>query len=87
MAGKDNDPVKAKDEWSTTLGYVDNGKDLNKRLSVHIVPNQWNVDGWANGFMVGQMTFKEKPVVTNKELNNGSQIFPFIIWFDENYEK
>ena len=85
--GKGGELIKAKDEWSTTLGYVDNGSDLNKRLSVNVVPNQWNVDGWANGFMVGQMTFLENKRPTNDQLNTGKEIFPFIIWFDENYEK
>lgn len=77
--------ITPKGNWDKTLGYVDNGTDLNKRHSVNIIGGQWNDQGWANGFMVGQMTFTAKQTVT--DLNNGNQIFPFIIWFDEYYEK
>ena len=84
---KEDDPLTPKTDWKLTLAYVDNGTDLSKRHSVKVEPNQWNDDGWANGFMVGQITFISKANPTNKELNNGSQIFPIILWFDENYEE
>ena len=84
---KEDDPLTPKTDWKLTLAYVDNGTDLSKRHSVKVEPNQWNDDGWANGFMVGQITFISKANPTNKELNNGSQIFPIILWLDENYEE
>lgn len=82
-----SDPLTPKTDWTLTLAYVDNSTDLSKRHSVKVEPNQWNDDGWANGFMVGQMTFIQKVNPTNNELNGGNQIFPFILWFDEYYEE
>ena len=80
-----NSTILPKTDWNETLAYVDNGTDLTKRHSVTVVANQWNDDGWANGFFVGQMTFTTKQ--DHASLIGGEQIFPFIIWLDENYEK
>ncbi len=75
----------AKTDWSKTLGYVDNSNDKNKRHTVNILANQWNDDGWANGFLVGAMTYTETGDIS--KLNGGTEIAPFIVWFDENYEE
>lgn len=74
-----------KTDWLTTLGYVDNSNDKNKRHIVNILANQWNDDGWANGFLVGAMTYTETGDIS--KLNSGTEVAPFIVWFDENYEE
>ena len=66
---------------SLTAGYV----DATDNLKVLIQPGKWRGDDnvYANGVMVGQMTF-----VTNGNasgINNGLGIFPLYIWFDENF--
>lgn len=65
---------------SSALCYVD---PTTKALVVN--PNKWvDANGVAaNGAMLGQMTF-----VTNGNqsgINNGSQIFPLWVWFDEKF--
>ena len=74
-----------KTDWSKTLGYVNNSNYKNKRHTVNILANQWNDDGWANGFLVGAMTYTETGDIS--KLNGGTEIAPFIVWFDENYEE
>lgn len=76
---------QAKPNWSTNLGYVDNSDDRNKRYSVNIMANKWNDDGWANGFLFGNMTYTTDGVLT--KLDKGTEIMPIVIWFDENYEE
>ncbi|WP_418210896.1 surface glycan-binding family protein [Bacteroides zhangwenhongii] len=80
-----NQTIIPKTDWTKTLAYVDNGADLSKRHSVAVLANQWNDDGWANGFFHGQMTCTTEQ--DKDKLNDGEQIFPFVIWLDENYEK
>lgn len=65
---------------SVPLGYVDPSN-----LSVKINPNKWQNDyGYANGVMIGQMTF-----VTDGNSGNlvgsNNQIFPIAIWFDTKF--
>lgn len=74
-----------KTDWLTTLGYVDNSDDKNKRHIVNILANQWNDDGWANGFLVGAMTYTETGDIS--KLNGGTEVVPLIVWLDENYEE
>ncbi len=63
------------------LCYVDN-TDGNK---VRVNQNKWqDNNGFANGVFLGQMTY----LYTGNSvtvLNNGSQVFPLWIWFDEKF--
>lgn len=65
-----------------TLGYVDH----TDKFKVRINPNKWRGEDnvYANGVMIGQMTF-----VTNSDngtnVSNGAGTFPLFIWFDEKY--
>lgn len=63
------------------LGYV----DATNNCAVKINPNKWqNEYGYANGVMIGQMTF-----VTNGNpggVSSGSQMFPLAIWFDTKFQ-
>ncbi len=74
----------AKTDFSTTLAYVDNTTGGSNKFSVVVSPNQWNDDGWANGCFIAQMTFINNGN-TAKQLNDGAQVFPFIIWFDTKF--
>lgn len=59
------------------LAYVDAAD-----YTVVVNPNKWVADGeYANGFMIGQITFSSK----ESNVNNGGQIFPVILWFDPNF--
>lgn len=64
---------------SIPAGYVNNTD-----LSVVINPDKWKNDsGYANGVMIGQMTY-----VTNGNtsgIGNGEKIFPIAIWFDTKF--
>lgn len=79
-----NGSNQPKTDWKSTLGYVDNGSDTSKRYSVNVIPNQWDDAGWANGFLVGAMTYTTDGIPAN--VNSGTEINAFIIWFDENYQ-
>lgn len=63
------------------LGYV----DATNNCAVKINPNKWqNEYGYANGVMIGQMTF-----VTDGNsggVSSGSQMFPLAIWFDTKFQ-
>lgn len=65
---------------SVALGYVDETASQ----AVKINANKWQNDyGFANGVMIGQMTF-----VTDGNSNNvgsGTGIFPIAIWFDTRF--
>lgn len=67
------------------LGYVIN-EQIENHHEVKINKNKWyDTTGWANGFFVGEMTFRidgEK-----SKLNDGGKTNPIIIWLDENYEE
>lgn len=68
---------------ATPLGYVDATKDL----AITINPNKWQNDyGYANGVMVGQMTFVTdgNPEMLSHS-SNTNQIFPIAIWFDTKF--
>ena len=68
---------------ATPLGYVDATKDL----AITINPNKWqNEYGYANGVMVGQMTFVTdgNPEMLSHS-SNTNQIFPIAIWFDTKF--
>ena len=63
------------------LGYV----DATNNCAVKINPNKWlNEYGYANGVMIGQMTF-----VTDGNsggVSSGSSMFPLAIWFDTKFQ-
>lgn len=62
-------------------GYV----DATDGMSVLIHPNKWRGDdnAFANGVLIGQMTFVTDGNATN--INNGVGNFPLYIWFDEKF--
>lgn len=65
---------------ATTLGYVD---PADKAIVIN--PGKWVGEDkiYANGVLSGQITF-----VTNGSeggINNGTQIFPILVWFDEKF--
>ncbi|NGM62856.1 DUF4958 domain-containing protein [Sphingobacterium sp. SGG-5] len=62
---------------SLPLAYVDPNT-----YSVVVNPNRWIADGEpANGTMIGQITFSSDLTT----INNGSQIFPIVLWFDTKF--
>ena len=69
------------------LGYV----DPNKGCAVTINPNKWygdtELDGgdYANGLMVGQMTYVTNGDTTPNSINNGNKTFSLVVWFDEKF--
>lgn len=76
------DPVSYfsnKSDLSKALLYVDNANGY----SVVVNPNKWYNDGWADGVFSGQMTFS----MDESTINNGTQIFPMVVWFDKDYTK
>lgn len=77
------DPVSYysnKTSLSMAMCYVD---PVTKALVVN--PNKWmDPNGvMANGMFIGQMTFVQNG--TESGINNGSQIFPLWVWFDEKF--
>ena len=76
------------DRLSVALAYV-----VPNDLTIHISPNIWkNSKGeYANGIMVGEMTFLTNVTVdtteTGESLKNGKKIAPIIIWFDKKFIK
>lgn len=76
------------DRLSVALAYV-----VPNDLTIHISPNIWkNSKGeYANGIMVGEMTFLTNVTVDTKEtgdlLKDGKKIAPIIIWFDKKFIK
>lgn len=75
------------------LSYFENMTDLNKPLGyldqtefkMHINPNLWRTrDGYANGAMIGQITFD----ITGKDpqdATSGARVSPIFIWFDTKF--
>lgn len=65
---------------STTLAYVDPSDK-----SIVVNPGKWIGEDkvYANGVMCGQITFVTNGVESG--INNGSQIFPILLWFDEKF--
>lgn len=65
---------------SKALGYIDQTD-----FKVHINPNLWrNKDGYANGAMIGQITYD----VTGKDpqaATSGARVSPIFIWFDTKF--
>lgn len=79
----DNTP-KSAEHLSASPCYVD-GTDGSDKFSVVINPWLWICDGGlADGVFYGQMTFATE---IGKPLNDGSQIFPFAIWFDKDFNE
>ena len=79
-----NNNQKSAEHLSASPCYVD-GTDGNDKFSVVINPWLWTCDGGlADGVFYGQMTFATE---IGKPLNNGSQIFPFAIWFDKDFNE
>ena len=74
---------------ANVLAYVDNTPGDNQ-YSVVVNANKWQDENgnYADGIMHGQMTY-----VTNGNndpafiKNNGTQVFPLVIWLDKNYNK
>lgn len=63
------------------LAYV----DATNNCAIKVNPNKWqNEYGYANGVMIGQITFVTDGNVGN--VSNGSQIFPLAIWFDTKFQ-
>lgn len=63
------------------LGYV----DATNNCAVKINPNKWqNEYGYANGVMIGQMTFVTDG--NSSGVSSGSQMFPLAIWFDTKFQ-
>lgn len=74
------------------ISYYSNESNLNNALlyvdgenhQIVINPNKWIHDGvFANGIFSGQITFVTDGDVS--KVNNGTQIFPILIWFDSNF--
>lgn len=76
------------------MSYFDNSSNLSQAFAyvdqtanwaVRVNPGKWkNADGeYASGAMIGQMTFITDGVTS--KVGDGSQVFPFIIWFDPNF--
>lgn len=66
-----------------TAGYV----DASDGMKVVIQPNKWrggDDNTYANGVMIGQMTFVTDGNVNG--VNNGLGTFPLFIWFDEKFK-
>ena len=65
------------------LGYV----DATNNLAVKINANKWlNNYGYANGVMIGQMTFVTNGSTTDLQNVSGDKgIFPLAIWFDTRF--
>ena len=76
--------VKTTELLSKSPCYVDNATGAN-HLSVVITPGTWRDNGWADGTFFGQMTFTTDGSVTN--VSGGTQIFPFAIWIDKDFEE
>lgn len=77
---------KAKNDFSKTLGFVNNG--IENKYVVTIRPGMWNDKGWASGFFRGEMIFEldgNTEFPNNTNANN--KILPFMIWLDPSYEK
>lgn len=63
------------------LGYV----DATNNCAVKINPNKWqNEYGYANGVMIGQMTFVTDG--NSSGVSSGSSMFPLAIWFDTKFQ-
>ena len=76
--------VKTTELLSKSPCYVDNTAGAN-HLSVVVTPGTWRDNGWADGTFFGQMTFTTDGSVTN--VSGGTQIFPFAIWIDKDFEE
>ncbi|MCD8080947.1 MAG: DUF4958 family protein [Bacteroides sp.] len=69
--------TKAGQSLDNALAYVDAAD-----YSIVVNPNKWLQDGeYADGFMVGQITFSSK----ESNVNNGGQVFPIILWFGPHF--
>lgn len=78
-----NNTQKSAEHLSASPCYVD-GTDGSDKFSVVINPWLWTCDGGlADGVFYGQMTFS----TDLDTINNGSQIFPFAIWFDKDFNE
>ncbi len=78
-----NNTQKSAEHLSASPCYVD-GTDGSDKFSVVINPWLWTCDGGlADGVFYGQMTFSTDLDTINK----GSQIFPFAIWFDKDFNE
>lgn len=78
-----NNSPKSAEHLSASPCYVD-GTDGSDKFSVVINPWLWTCEGGlADGVFYGQMTFS----ADLSKLNSGSQIFPFAIWFDKDFNE
>lgn len=77
-------PVSAWDpkaDRAKSLAYIDK-----EDLSVVVNPEKWIYDGaYANGAFMGQATFITDGSSDNGKINDGTQIYPVWIWFDEKF--
>lgn len=76
------------------MSYYDNSSNLTQAYAyvdptsnwaVRVNPGKWKDKNevYANGAMIGQMTFITEG--GSGKVGDGTQIFPFIIWFDPNF--
>ncbi|MBD3591805.1 surface glycan-binding family protein [Bacteroides sp. GM023] len=72
---------------STNLSQACAYVDQTANWAVKVNPGKWkNTDGvYADGAMIGQMTLVTNGDFSANSINGGTQVFPFIIWFDPNF--
>lgn len=74
---------------ANVLAYVDNTPGENQ-YSVVVNANKWQDENgnYADGIMHGQMTYVTNGSNDPKFIKeNGTQVFPLVIWLDKNYNK
>lgn len=90
--GEKNPNYGSKDAFSyfnnsTNLSQAFAYVDQTANFAVRVNPGKWKDENgvYADGAMIGQMTFVTNGDFNANSINNGSQVFPFIIWFDPNF--
>lgn len=84
-----NDLLTSLSGATNVLAYVDNTPGENQ-YSVVVNANKWQDKNgnYADGIMHGQMTYVTNGSNDPKFIkNNGTQVFPLVIWLDKNYNK
>lgn len=84
-----NDLLTSLSGATNVLAYVDNTPG-EYQYSVVVNANKWQDENgnYADGIMHGQMTYVTNGSNDPKFIkNNGTQVFPLVIWLDKNYNK
>ena len=84
-----NDLLTSLSGATNVLAYVDNTPG-EYQYSVVVNANKWQDKNgnYADGIMHGQMTYVTNGSNDPKFIkNNGTQVFPLVIWLDKNYNK